>query len=188
MADMRQRQQQPTSSPLLLAYLDFLLTCCLSTTQVTHWPLFDFAAAAAVDVAAVVAYRPPTNQLPRRPKLSNGEGSCQLALCRPALPGALAPATGHCGVMAIRMANVAELHFSKPLDDRRAKRCRLFIKQTHSSRGHWGRTQTECFYMNHRGTFGSLTLEGALMWPLKTRQTGLPVRHSFTASVDPWQR
>lgn len=89
MADMHQRQQQPTSSPLLHAYLDFLLTCCLSLTQVTHWPLFDFAAAAAVDVAVVVVHRPPTNQLPCQPKLSIGEGSCQLMLCRPALPGAL---------------------------------------------------------------------------------------------------
>lgn len=48
---------------------------------------FDSAAAVVVvDVAAAVGYRPPTHQLPHRPKLLTGKGSCQLLLRRPALP------------------------------------------------------------------------------------------------------
>lgn len=47
-----------------------LLTCCLSMTQFTHWVLFD---SAAVVVAAVEGYRPPTHQPPHRPKVLIGE-------------------------------------------------------------------------------------------------------------------
>lgn len=102
--------QDIPSYPFCVCILAHLLTCCLSMTQFTHWVLFD-SATAAVDVAAVVGYLPPTHQPSHRPKVLIGKvpasSCCSAPLHHCTL---LNPATGHHCVMVIRMADVIALH------------------------------------------------------------------------------